>query len=295
MSTVDLSALPSPEVLESLDFEDAYQEELAVFRAYMGDNWNAELESDPVVKLLELGAYRRLQIRARINDASKSLLLAYAQRADLDHLAANVRLKRLVIQEADLQRVPPVSQVMELDDALRERIQLVYEGLTTAGPRNSYILHARNASALVADAQAESPSPAHVVVTVLHLEGNGVADPSLLAKVLEYLSDEDIRPVGDRLTVQSAEVKEYRIDAVLHMAGTGSENEAILAEATRRLAAWINPRRRLGVEVARSAIDAQLHITGVSRVDLPGWVDIPRAKHQAAYCTGYSVTQGGAG
>ena len=165
----------------------------------------------------------------------------------------------------------------------------------TAGPRNSYILHARNASALVADAQAESPSPAQVVVTVLHLEGNGVADPALLAQVLEYLSDEDIRPVGDRLTVRSAEVKEYRIDAVLHMAGTGSENEAILAEATRRLAAWINPRRRLGVEVARSAIDAQLHITGVSRVDLPGWVDIPRAKHQAAYCTGYSVTQGGAG
>lgn len=115
----------------------------------------------------------------------------------------------------------------------RERIQLVYEGLTTAGPRNSYILHARNASALVADAQAQSPSPAHVVITVLHLEGNGTADPQLLDKVHTYLSDENIRPVGDRLTVQSAEVQQYRIDAVLHMAGVGSENEAILAEATR--------------------------------------------------------------
>lgn len=293
MSTVDLSALPPPEVLESLDFESAYQEELGVFRAYMGDNWNANLESDPVVKLLELGAYRRLQTRARINDAAKSLLLAYAERTDLDHLAANVRLKRLLIQPADTQSVPPVQQVMEQDDALRERIQLVYEGLTTAGPRNSYILHARNASALVADAQAQSPSPAHVVITVLHLEGNGTADSVLLDRVHTYLSDDDIRPVGDRLTVQSAEVLEYRIDAVLHMAGVGSENEAILAEATRRLATWINPRRRLGVEVTRSAIDAQLHITGVSRVDLPGWQDIPRGLHQAAYCTGYSVTQGG--
>lgn len=295
MSTVDLSALPPPEVLETLDFEDVYQDELAVFRAYMGDNWNAALESDPVVKLLELGAYRRLQTRARINDAAKSLLLAYAQRTDLDHLAANVRLKRLVIQEGDTQSVPPVPQVMELDDALRERIQLVYEGLTTAGPRNSYILHARNASALVADAQAESPSPAHVVVTVLHLEGNGVADQPLLDRVLHHLSDENLRPVGDRLSVRSAEVLEYRIEAVLHMAGTGSENEAILAEAIRRLQAWINPRRRLGVEVSRSAIDAQLHITGVSRVDLPGWQDIPRALHQAAYCTGFKVTQGGSG
>lgn len=294
MSTVDLSALPPPQVLESLDFETVYQEELSVFRTYLGDNWNAELESDPVVKLLELGAYRRLQTRARINDAAKSLLLAYARGTDLDHLAANVRLLRLVIQQADTQSVPPVPQVMEQDDALRERIQLVYEGLTTAGPRNSYILHARNASALVADAQAQSPGPAQVVITVLHLEGKGIADQPLLDKVYTYLSDEDIRPVGDRLTVQSAEVLEYRIDAVLHMAGTGSENEAILTEATRRLAAWLNPRRRLGIVVTRSAIDAQLHITGISRVDLPGWQDIRCAPHQAAYCIGYNVSQGDA-
>ena len=59
--------------------------------------------------------------------------------------------------------------------------------------------------------------------------------------------------------MQSAEVQEYRIDAVLHMASTGSENEAIQAEATRRLAAWINLRRRLGVEISRSSIDAHPH------------------------------------
>ena len=289
MSTVDLSALPSPEVLESLDFEDAYQEELAVFRAYMGDNWNAELESDPVVKLLELGAYRRLQIRARINDASKSLLLAYAQRTDLDHLAANVRLKRLVIQEADLQSVPPVPQVMELDDALRERIQLVYEGLTTAGPRNSYILHARNASGLVVDATAESPAPCNVTVTVLSSEGKGDASPELLATVAAELNDENVRPVADRVTVQSAQIIDYRIDAILHMSGSGPEFDASLAEAQRRLAAWVNPRKRLGVEVARSAVDAQLHIAGVSRVALVGWVDLAPTKAQAAFCTGFTV------
>ena len=55
MSTVDLSAPPAPPVLEDLDFEQTYAEELAAFRLYMGENWTAELESDPVVKLLELG------------------------------------------------------------------------------------------------------------------------------------------------------------------------------------------------------------------------------------------------
>ncbi len=292
MSLIELSALPAPQVLEDLDFEEVYQGELSAFREYMGDNWSALLESDPVTKLLELGAYRRLQNRARVNDAAKALLLAYARKGDLDQLAANVNLKRLEIQAADLSAVPPTAAVMEEDDALQERVQLAYEGLTTAGPRNSYILHARNASALVADATAESPTPAVVVVTVLALEGSGVAGADLLETVRRNLSDEDVRPLGDRLIVQSAEILPFRINAVVHMVGSGPETEATLAECKNRLDAWINPRRRLGIEVARSGIDAQLHISGVSRVDLQDWTDIRPTKAQAAWCEAFTVTRG---
>ncbi|RMN47024.1 Phage-related baseplate assembly protein [Pseudomonas syringae] len=292
MSLIELSALPAPQVLEDLDFEEEYQGELTAFREYMGDNWSALLESDPVTKLLELGAYRRLQNRARVNDAAKSLMLAYAQKADLDQLAANVNLKRLEIQAADPVAVPPTAAVMEEDDALRERVQLAYEGLTTAGPRNSYILHARNASGQVADATAESPTPAVVVVTVLALDGSGAAAADLLGTVRLNLNDEDVRPLGDRLTVQSAEILPYRINAVVHMVGSGPETEATLAECKNRLGAWINPRRRLGLEVARSGIDAQLHISGVSRVDLQGWTDIRPTKAQAAWCEAFTVTRG---
>jgi len=242
---------------------------------------------------VELGAYGKMQNRARVNDAAKALLLAYAEKEDLDQLAANVRLRRLIIQPENLLAVPPVEEVRESDDALRERIQLVYEGLTTAGPRNSYIFHARNASALVADATAESPAPAEVVVTVLSLIGSGRADQALLDQVYAKLSDDDIRPVGDRLTVQSAEILEYRIDAVLYPIGAGPENDAILAEAIKRLAAWINPRKRLALEVARSGVDAQLHISGVGRVELKDWVDLKPTKYQAAYCTGFNVVLGG--
>ncbi|WP_397452529.1 baseplate J/gp47 family protein [Pseudomonas sp. NA-150] len=292
MSTVDLSSLPAPQVLEALDFEAIYAEELATFRQYMGDSWTAALESDPVVKLLELGAYRRLLNRARVNDGAKALLLAYAEKSDLDHLAANVKLKRLVIQAENKLSVPPTEKVMESDDALRERIQLVYEGLTTAGPRSSYILHARNASGLVGDVTAESPAPAEAVITVLNINGPGEADQDLLDIVAAHLNDDDIRPVADRVTVCSAEVLPYRIEAELYMEGVGSENEAILAECERRLGAWINPRRRLGLEVARSGVDARLHISGVRRVELTGWKDLAPGKHQAAYCTGFTVRLG---
>ncbi|MFG0501298.1 baseplate J/gp47 family protein [Pseudomonas putida] len=293
MSAIDLSQLPVPQVLEDLDYEELYQADLATFRAHMGDNWSAALESDPVTKLLEVGAYRKLLNRSRVNDAAKALMLAYAEKADLDQLAANVNLSRLVVQAEDLTAVPPQAQVMEEDDALRERVQLVYEGLTTAGPRNSYILHARNASGLVADATAESPSPAVVEVTVLALEGNGTASAELLATVDAYLNDDDVRPVADRVIVQSAEILPYQINAKLYMASTGPESEGVLALCETRLAAWVNPRRRLGVEVPRSAVDAQLHIDGVSRVELTGWADIRPTKSQAAWCTRFTVERGG--
>ena len=293
MSVLDLSELPAPDLLEPLDFEAVYQQSLQTFRGFLGDNWSAALESDPVTKLLEVGAYEKVGNRARVNDAAKALLLAHATGTDLDHLAANVNLKRLVIQPADPLAFPPVEEVRESHDALRERIQMAYEGLTTAGPRNSYILHARNASGLVADATAESPSPARVTVTVLSLEGQGEASPELLAEVAAALNDDDVRPLGDRVTVQSAQVLPYQIKAVLYGKGAGPETDASLAEATRRLAAWINPRKRLGLEVPRSAIDAQLHVAGVSRVELTGWQDVTPTKAQAAFCTGFTVTLGG--
>lgn len=293
--TIDLTALPAPAVLEKLDFEETYQAELATFRQLMeqdGQEWSAPLESDPVIKLIELGSYRRLLNRARVNDAGKALLLAYAKRTDLDQLAANVNLQRLVVQAEDLTAVPPVPAVMEEDDALRERVQLVYEGLTTAGPRNSYILHARNASGLVADATAESPSPAVVVVTVLSLDGTGAASAELLDTVAAQLNDDDVRPVADRVTVQSAQILPYKVNAKVYMVSNGPENEAILATCRERLQAWVNPRRRLGVEVARSGVDAQLHINGVSRVELTGWADIKPTKAQAAWCSEISVVRG---
>ena len=289
MSIVDLSALPAPEVLEPLDFEEVYDEGLSAFRDYMGDNWNAALESDPVSKVLEVGAYNKVGNRARVNDACKALLLAHAIKGDLDQLGANVNLPRLVIRPEDLLAVPPMAEVLEDDDPFRERIQLAYEGLTTAGPRNSYILHARNASGFVLDASAESPAPASVTVTVLSTEGDGTATSELLATVALALNDDDVRPLGDRVTVQGAEILNYRIDAILHMNSAGPEGDAARAEALSRLSKWINPRKRLGVEVARSAVDAQAHVAGVSRVELPGWVDLAPTKAQAAYCTGYSV------
>ena len=201
---IDLSQLPAPEVVEPLDFEGIYQDLLATFRSLMGDGWTAPLESDPVVKLLELCAYREVQLRARINDAARSVLLAYAVGADLEQLAANVNVSRLLVSPGDSEASPPVDPVYENDASLRARVQRAFEGLSVAGPRAAYVFHALSADGRVADASAESPAPAEVVVTVLSREGDGSASADLLDTVSAALSSEEVRPVADRLTVQGA-------------------------------------------------------------------------------------------
>ena len=181
---------------------------------------------------------------------------------------------------------------MESDDSLRERAQLAWEGLSTAGPRNSYIFHARAADGRVADATAESPSPAVAVVTVQSLLGDGTASADLLAAVGAYLSDDDRRPVADRLTVQGAEILRYQVTAKLYPLSNGPESEPVLAAAEKRLFDYVNQRRRLGMEVSESALHAALHVEGIRKVVLQDWVDIVATKVQAPYCTGITISRG---
>lgn len=297
-AAIDLSLLPAPSVVEPLDYEQIFAER----KAYAVSLWPAnqqaevaatlELESEPLTKLLQESAYRETIWRQRVNEAALATMLASAKGADLDQVAANYNVQRLVVTPGDPSAVPPVAEVLEDDDSLRERAQMAWEGLSTAGPRNSYIFHARAADGRVGDASAVSPSPAVVVVTVQAAQGNGSAPADLLAIVDAYLNDADRRPVADRLTVQSAQVLEYRVDATLYLATIGPESEPILDAARARLTAYVHQRRRLGMEVSESAVHAALHVEGVSKVTLSNWSDIAATPAQAPYCVGITLTLG---
>lgn len=295
---IDLSQLPAPQVVEQIDYEQI----LAERKAYAISLWPAdqqaeiaarlELESEPITKLLQENAYREMILRQRVNEASLAVMLSSAGGNDLDQLAANVNVKRLVIQAAQPQAIPPVPQVLESDDALRERAQMAYEGLSTAGPRNSYIFHARAADGRVADATAQSPTPATAVVTIQSALDDGSADQALIDVVYAYLNDEDRRPVADRLVVQGAQVLPYQVTATLYLNTLGPEAEPILDAATQKLQAYVKQRRRLGMQVSESAVHAALHVEGVRKVVLANWADINATDSQAPYCTEINLTQG---
>ncbi|WP_409283256.1 baseplate J/gp47 family protein [Pseudomonas protegens] len=295
---IDLGQLPAPQIVDQIDYEQI----LAERKAYAISLWPVEeqaeiaarlaLESEPLTKLLQENAYRETIWRQRVNEASVANMLALAKNSDLDNLAANYNVARLVVQEANPAAVPPIARIMENDDSLRERAQMAWEGLSTAGPRNSYIFHARSADGQVADATAESPAPAEAVITVQSLLGDGTASPALLAAVKTYLSDDDRRPVADLLTVQGAEIINYQVNATLHMLSNGPENELALAAAQANLQAFVHQRRRLGLEVSESVVHARLHVEGVRKVVLQDWADIVATPYQAPFCTAITLALG---
>ncbi|MFP9227892.1 baseplate assembly protein [Pectobacterium cacticida] len=295
MATVDLSQLPQPQIIETLDFEVILQEVKAMMIAAFPVEQRAsvaaaiELESEPLNVIAQVIAYREMMLRQRINDGAAACMLSHAVSSDLDNLAVNLNTQRLTITAA----TDTADAVMESDSAFRLRAQSAFEGLSVAGPTGAYEYFAKSASGQVADAKAISPSPATVVVSILSTEGDGHASDTLLTQVNAALSAEDKRPVADRLTVQSAEIIRYAINARLYLY-PGPESEPITRAAQDSLRDWIGHQGKIGRDVARSAIMAALHVQGVQRVEIIEPVqDIVIGDTQAAYCTGFTLEEGG--
>lgn len=296
MPTIDLSQLPQPTIIEELDFEEILIEVKAVMvAAYPVDQQTAviaalALESEPLNIIAQAIAYREMLLRQRINEGAAASMLSHATGDDLDNIAANLDTERLVITE----ETATADAVMESDKALRLRAQAAFEGMSVAGPSAAYEYFARSASGKVADAKASSPAPAEVVVAVLSTEGDGTASPELLAAVAEAVNDEDVRPIGDRVTVRSAEIVDYEIDVTLYLY-PGPESEPIINAADASLQKLLKQNdKKISRDVARSAISAAVHVQGVQRVEVNSPpADIKISDIQAARNIGYHIENGG--
>lgn len=290
-TAIDLSRLPVPDIIGELDYEAVLAALIADYQTRFPD-FSATVESEPVIKLLEVAAYRETVLRAQFNARAKGAMIAYAAGTDLDNLAALYAVTRLELAPAD--PGTGAAAQMESDEALRARILLAPDSFTVAGPASAYIFHALSASGAVLDASATSPEPGEVVVAILarpdEANPSGAASPELVALVGDVLSADTVRPLTDHVVVQSAEISPFAIDAALTLFA-GPDANLIRDTAIASLDSWLAANRRLGRDVPRSALIAALHVAGVQRVNLiaPA-ADIVIAPTGAAYAETISVT-----
>ena len=289
---IDLSALPPPAVIEPLSFEAILAEHKADLLARHPEAANIiDLESDPLIKLLEVGAYRELKLRARYNDEARALLLAFASGSDLDHIGVTYYRgeRRLTITPANPSTIPPTPAVMEEDDDYRYRLALKPYSYSVAGPTKAYEFHALSASGLVKSVSVTSPVKGTTTVYVLSRVGDGIPDAALLTAVNTQLNAEDVRPLSEEVSVLAGSNVAYTIDAGLVLF-RGATGEVALTAARQALETYAAAHHRLGADVVRSALDAAAHVAGVKEVvfDLPA-ANVACGSAQAPYCTGINL------
>lgn len=290
-SAIDLSQLPAPDVVETIDYETLLSAVVAqLVEDYPDIEDVVQLESEPVRKLLEIMVYQAVLLRARVNDAGRAVMLASATGADLDNLGALYGVERLTITEADDSVSPAVDAVMEADDAFRARIQLAPEAYTTAGSAGAYEFHARAADARVADVGISSPSPGSVQVTILADSGAGTPDSELLAVVQAVLSADDVRPLCDTVIVAGPDIVTYSVVAEIEVA-PGPDAATVLAAARAAVESYVASVHAIGATVAVSGLYAALHQAGVTRATLSApAADIVCGVTQAPWCASAAVT-----
>lgn len=297
-----LSELPPPQAAFVRDPEVILQGIVDKYHELTDNEFNPLLESDPQLKQFEAQAYAIWESDLRAATFALNAYLVYADEAEVEHLGATVQVFR--DEGENLER-------------FRYRVALSWEARSTAGALEKYRYHSYAASTEVLDANfktpifsdfsrtgnqvtytvvddlgLEFPRPDHVLGVILSTAEDGLADQTLLDTVYDFLSEEKVRPLTDYLQLKSATVINYQVDATLDFY-PGVDKQIAIDEAQTKIDEYIASRKRLGLNIAVSGLDAALHVAGVQSVHLTDWdEDLIVPWDTVAICTGTSISEG---
>lgn len=264
----------SLDIIEPLSYDAIYARRKASFISLWPENeqqkWRdvLELESEPVVKLLQESAYLELLLRARINDVARSNLLTSARNNDLNNLASFYGVERLA---------------HENDDEFRNRIRERIRASSTAGPKEHYRYHALSADPTIADVYIDSARPGLVNIAIIAKNEQNeliAASESLIAKVKAHLSQEHIKVLTDTLDIKGATVRTLDIEANVWLLPQVAANE--LEKIKAHLRRQAKQEMQLGRSLTQSWLIKTLHTENVQRIELiQPQSDINIAHHEA--------------
>lgn len=315
----DLAALGDVPAVEDVDFETirARRGEYlkAALTAFGVDFDVTALETSPLmVAVARGGGYEETLFRQVINEKIRALSLATATGGDQDHIAATYYG---ISRQSDIDAEGNV--VLEDDVRFRERIALAPEAFSTAGPLGAYVFHVLELDGVqdIADAWAYSEEDGakytaglyagvtpymtgvdvlapEVLIIILptsaYVAENGGTDQALLERAYVAVQADDVRPLGDKVTIEPAQIVNYTVDMTITYA-RGADPTPLVNEARRRIAAYTAGRRRVGVKAERLGIGGCGYVSGIEAVTLNSpLADVAGGPKQAPNCTSITVT-----
>ena len=321
----NLAALGDVPAVDDVDFEAIKTRRGDLLKAALvefGIDYDVTtLETSPLmIAVARGGGYEETLFRQVINEKIRALSLAKAQRGDLDHIGATYfGISRQ--QDTDDDGIV----TFEDDERFRARIALAPEAFSTAGPLGAYVFHTLELDGEqdIADAWAYSEEDSavyseglhadaysmgdrattfagrangdpvlapEIVVVILPNTDYGACDQSLLDRAYRACTSADVRPVGDNVRIEPAEIVDYTIEMTITF-GRGADPTPLIAEAEDRVAKYTSDRRRVGVAAERLGIGGAGYVSGIEAVSLSAPAnDVGGGSKQAPNCTGITIT-----
>lgn len=260
---IDLTLVPLPEVIETLDYETIVNEVVADFKERWAKvretkpelpAYNVEmLETDPVKIVIEAFAYRELLWRARANQVARAVMLASATGTDLDNFAADFGMTRRIIRHDDAG-----NPVYESDEEFRQRRNLAPDGYAAAGPEDAYRYFAWSADGSIKQVEALKGENNRCDIILLGRNGDGTVTQEVVAKVYEALSAKTRRPLTDNVYVRSASIVSQPIKVKI-AAPTGPDISTLAAKTKASIEAYARSRSAIGTVLRVDGIVGAAH------------------------------------
>ncbi|MGC5702363.1 baseplate J/gp47 family protein [Pseudomonas sp. NFXW11] len=316
--------LAEPEIVKVDEFEPL----LAEFKAFVVDyvaarspeqavrlRTSLDNESELLTMALEAFCVRLQSHERKYNARIQQMLAWWATGSNLDARLADMGLERQLLVPGDDQAFPPVPPVYESDDDARLRYYLAPHApaagsrmqyrreIFTLGERPRIAVHSSapgvvavtytfdpdGYAAQVKDGNGRRTAPGEVAVTVLARSGDGSPSEALLEAVRKHFARPDVRPETDKVTVQGAQIKGYKIRVVAKI-NAGPDSGLTKAAVEQQLREYAESCHRLEGRVDPSWIDYTLHAAGAVQLEiLEPQQPVITSAFEAPYCKGVEV------
>lgn len=182
----------------------------------------------------------------------------------------------------------------ESDEKLAERIYLAPSSYSVAGPNDAYEYWVKTCNSGISDVKISSPEPGTVEIRFIMNNGS-IPEDAVIDEVQQFLNNESIRPLTDRVSVKAPDMVDYTINLKYYIAESNKNQATAIQEnvnaAIEGYKMW--QTGKIGRDINPSYLIGLIMNAGAKRVDITEPVFTLVSPSGIANCTGQVIAYGG--
>lgn len=183
---------------------------------------------------------------------------------------------------------------IEDDDSLAERIYIAPSKYSVAGPEEAYRYWVQTFNSSITDVYIDSTEPTEVLIEFIMNDGE-LPSESVIYSLQNYLYNENIRPLTDKVIVKAPDTVEYSLEVkyFINKSDQAQANtiQSAVEAAVEKYIIW--QRSKIGRDINSSKLICMIEDAGAKRVEITAPVFKKIDKAAVAKLSTKKITYGG--